>query len=386
MKLFHLADLHLGKIVNGVSMLEDQRYILQQILNLADEEKPRGVLIAGDVYDRSVPTTDAVDLLDDFITRLSCGLHIPVFLVAGNHDSAERLNFGSRIFKESGVHIAGAPGAQLERVTLHDEFGPLHIYLLPFVRAAVCRQILNVPVTSCEEAVRGLLNTAEIPQNERNVLVAHQFVTGAGQAAIRSESETISVGGTDQVDADVFSAFDYVALGHLHAPQSVGRPTVRYAGSPLKYSFSEALHKKSVTVVELGEKGDVSVRHLPLVILRDMRVIRGKLGDLLSPEISELANQEDYIRAVLTDEEDLLDPIGKLRQVYPHVMRLDFDNKKHKESEPDNCFTLEAIQHRLTKMELFERFYEAQNNVPMTAKQKQLMEAIIKKVSAEGQE
>ena len=385
MKLFHLSDLHLGKIVNGVSMLEDQRFILRQILDLAEKEKPQGILIAGDVYDRAVPSTEAVDLLDDFLTQLSSKYRISVFLVAGNHDSAERLNFGSRIFKKSGVHIAAYPGKTLEKITLYDDFGPLHIYLLPFVRASVCRQVLNMQASSCEEAVRCLLETTEIPTEERTVLVAHQFVIGKGQENIKSDSETISIGGTDQVDADVFREFDYVALGHLHAPQCVGRQTVRYAGSPLKYSFSEVWHQKAVTKVSFGEKGDVSIQYLPLTPLRDMRVIKGKLTDLLSPKVWAGTDTSDYIRAVLTDEDDLFDPIGKLRQVYPNIMRLDFDNKRHRETK-DEQWQIPVFTEKMdTEIELFERFYEVQNSVPLNSRQKAFMESVIKKVTTEAQ-
>ena len=250
MKLIHLSDLHLGKRVNEYSMLEDQEYILKKIINVIDDEKPDGVIIAGDVYDKSIPSAEAVQLFDDFLVQLA-KRSLKVFVISGNHDSPERIAFGSRIMDASGIHMSPVYSGDITPIPLEDEFGTVNIYILPFIKPAHVRRYAENEITTYTEAVEYVISKLNIDPANRNVLVTHQFVTGA----LRSESEEISVGGSDNVDAYVFEPFDYVALGHIHSPQTCGSENIRYCGTPLKYSFSEVHDKKSVTVVELREKG-----------------------------------------------------------------------------------------------------------------------------------
>lgn len=368
MKLLHLSDLHIGKRVNEFSMIEDQTAILSQILQIAVQHKVDGVLIAGDVYDKSLPTIEGVNLFDDFLSRLHLN-QIPVFVISGNHDSPERLNFGSRILKNNQVYIAGTFTKETPKITLQDEYGPVNIYLLPFVKPAIVNAYYP-GVESYDDAVKTVLRANEVNTQERNVLVAHQFVTSGGNLPQQCDSEAISLGGLDNVDASAFEDFDYVALGHLHGPQRIGRDMIRYAGSPLKYSFSESNQKKSVTLVTLKEKGNISYELIPLKPLRDMRELTGPIMSLLDPANYTQGNTSDYIHATLTDEEEIYDAIGQIRSVYPNVMRIDFKNRKSDESE-------EAFQSadvvKKSPMQLFEEFYEKQNNVSMSSEQQDFM-------------
>ena len=374
MKLLHLADLHIGKRVNEFSMLEDQRTILEQILQIADAEHPDVVLIAGDIYDKTIPPGEAVSVLDDFLTGLA-RMGLPVFLICGNHDSAERLNFGSRILKEQGIIIASSYQGSLSPVILKDSYGEVEIYLLPFIKPALAAPFFpDLTLETTEDAVRAILAPISDSPDCRRVLVVHQFVTNQGNLPQQSESETAYVGGSDAVDASVFHAFDYVALGHLHGPQKMLRDTIRYAGSPLKYSFSESRHKKSVTIVELAEKGKVDIRQIPLTPLRDMREIRGPLEQLVHPDVVGSANPLDYIQATLTDEEELMDPIGRLRVCYPNIMRLELENRPGRQEESKTAASGDISQK--TPMELFSDFYRTQNEKEMTEEQKALMESL----------
>ena len=325
MKLIHLSDLHLGKRVNEFSMLEDQTHILSQILRIIREEQPDGVLIAGDVYDKSVPSAEAVELLDDFLTSLS-GLGVRVFLISGNHDSPERLAFGGRLMEASGVYLAPVYGGRVEPIRLTDQYGPVNLYLLPFLKPVHVRRFFpEAEIASYTDAMSAAIGAMDVDPSARNVLVTHQFVTGA----VRCDSEDLSVGGTDNVDAAVFDGFDYVALGHIHGPQQAGRETVRYCGTPLKYSFSEAGHRKSVTVVELAEKGSVRIRTMPLTPLRDMVELRGTYEELTFRGYYENTTwREDYVHITLTDEEDVPDALSKLRTIYHNLMKLDYDNRR----------------------------------------------------------
>ena len=374
MKFLHLADLHLGKRVNGFSMLEDQAHILRQILAILDDEQPDGVLIAGDVYDKSVPTVEAVELLDGFLTELRTR-GVPVLLISGNHDSPERLAFGGRVMDSCGIHISPVYDGALAPVTLHDTFGPVHVWLLPFVKPAhVRRWFPDADIESYTDAVAEAVAHMDIDTAARNVLVAHQFVTGG----TRSGSEELSVGGTDNVDSGVFAPFDYVALGHLHGAQHIGSETIRYAGSPLKYSFSEARQHKSVTVVTLGEKGDVQVRTVALTPLRELREIRGSYDELTARSFYEHTTyRSDYLHLILTDEQDVYDAVGRLRAIYPYLMTLDYDNARTRAA---GGMSVPAETERRTPLELFEVLYLQQNNQPMSDEQRafaaQLMEEI----------
>ena len=360
MKLMHLSDLHLGKRVNEYSMLEDQVYILREIIRIIDEEKPDGVIIAGDVYDRAVPSAEAVSLFDDFLADLAIR-RLEVFVISGNHDSPERIAFGSRIMDAQGIHLSPVYDGSVRPVRLSDEYGPVNVYMLPFVKPTHVRRFYEEEgIDSYTDALQVAISQMDVNTEERNILVTHQFVTGA----VRSESEEISVGGTDNVDVSVFDPFDYVALGHLHSPQSVQRPTVRYCGTPLKYSFSEARDHKSVTIVELSEKGKTEIRTVPLKPCRDMVELKGTYGELtLRSFYANTSLQEDYVHITLTDEEDVPDAIGKLRTIYHALMKIDYDNTRTRSRA---MIEGDAAAENKSPAELFSDFYILQNNQPMT--------------------
>ena len=374
MKLLHLSDLHLGKRVNEFSMIDDQRHVLDQILRVIDAERPDAVLIAGDVYDKPVPTAEAVALLDWFLVELS-GRELQVFVISGNHDSAERMAFGGRLMEQSGVHLAPVYDGTVARWTLTDEHGLVHLYLLPFVKPVHVRRCFpEREIETYTDAVAAAVEAMDVDPAARNVLVTHQFVTGAA----RCESEEVSVGGADNVDASVFDGFDYVALGHLHGPQTVGRETVRYCGTPLKYSFSEVHHKKSVTVVELGEKGTVTVRTAPLTPRRDLVELRGAYEEVTRRDFYEgNGYQDSYVHITLTDEEDVPDALGKLRLIYPYLMKLDYDNQRtHAAGVGDEGVDLQ----RKSPMELLEEFYAMQNGQPMGQEQRQFARQLMERI------
>lgn len=379
MKLIHLSDLHLGKRVNEFSMLEDQQYILTEILQIIDREAPDAVLIAGDVYDKSVPSAEAVGLLDEFLVDLS-RRELQVFVISGNHDSPERMAFGGRLMERSGVHLAPVYDGRVTPFTLSDGYGPVKVYLLPFVKPSHVRRCFpDREIASYTDALSVAIEAMEVDEAERNVLVTHQFVTGAA----RCDSEEISVGGTDNVDAAVFAPFDYVALGHIHGPQQVGRETVRYCGTPLKYSFSEAGQQKSVTVVELGEKGSVAVRTVPLTPLRDLAELRGTYQELTFRGFYEgTSYQRDYVHITLTDEEDIPDAVSKLRIIYPNLMKLDYDNQRTRAG-----IVLEGAEdaQRRSPLELLEEFYEKQNGQPMGQEQRSFARAWMERIWEEDE-
>ena len=349
MKLFHISDLHLGKRVHEFSMLEDQEYILREILRLIDDEQPDGLLVAGDVYDKAVPPAEAVGLFDRFLCELA-DRRVPTFVISGNHDSPERIAFGSQLMQPSGIHMSPVYHGEIAPLSLTDDFGVVNVYLLPFVRPATVRRFWpEEEIASYTDAVGAAIRHMPIDPAARNVLVTHQFVTGAA----RSESEDISVGGTDNVDAAVMDIFDYVALGHIHSPQKVGREEVRYAGSPLKYSLSEVNHIKSVPLVTLGEKGKVSVELIPLSPMRDLRHIKGSIRELLDKK--HVQSPEDFIYATLTDEEIIGDAMGIFQQVYPNTVKIDYDNSHTREIEQVD---LSHIVENKSFSELISDFYQ----------------------------
>jgi len=373
MKLFHVSDLHIGKRVNEVSMIEDQEYILTRIIRLIDERKPDALLIAGDVYDKSVPSAEAVTLFDDFLCRLA-SRKLPVLIISGNHDSPERLAFGNRLMESAGIHLSPVYDGRISSVTLSDEHGDVRFWLLPFIKPAHVRRFYpEESVESYTDAVRVALEKTEMDASLRNVLLTHQFVTGAATC----ESEEISVGGSDNVDASVFEGFDYVALGHLHGPQNIGSSRVRYCGTPLKYSFSEAGHYKSVTMVNLGAKGEISLETLPLVPRRDMRQIRGTFAQLTDKAYYSAQQTEDYLHIVLTDEEDVQEALGRLRVIYPNIMRLTYDNTRTRSNQ-----IIEGAENvqRKSPLTLFEELYELQNNQPMSDEQRAFAQELIETI------
>lgn len=372
MKLIHLSDLHLGKRVNEYSMIEDQQYILKKIIGIIDDEKPDGVIIAGDVYDKPVPPAEAVQLFDDFLVSLA-KRKLQVFVISGNHDSSERIAFASRIMDASGIHMSPVYSGNIEPISMVDEFGTVNIYLLPFIKPVHVRRFCDEEITTYTDAIKYAVSKMDINPDQRNVLITHQFVTGAK----RSESEEISVGGTDNVDASAFESFDYVALGHIHSPQNCGSEKIRYCGTPLKYSFSEAKDQKSVTVVELCEKGDVTYKTIDLAPMHDLVELRGTYAELTLKSFYENTSwQEDYTHITLTDEEDIPDAIGKLRAVYHNLMKLDYDNKRTRTNAEINGT---ADVESKSPLELFSDFYELQNNQPMTDEQERYMRELIEK-------
>lgn len=377
MKFLHISDLHIGKRVNEFSMIEDQRYVLGQILDIAEREHAEGVIIAGDIYDKSVPSAEAVQIFDWFLTGLA-GRGKKVFAVSGNHDSPERIAFGAQLMNGRGVYLSPVYNGGTSRIILQDEYGELCLYLLPFLKPATVRHALEKELEgeapeSYQDAVRLAVERMETDDTKRNILVAHQFVTGAG----RCDSEEVAVGGLDNVDAELFDRFDYVALGHIHSPQSVKRETVRYCGTPLKYSFSEAEQEKSVTLVELKEKGNISLSTVPLSPLHDMRKIRGTYEEVMSRSFYQGTDREDYVQITLTDEEDIPDGLQKLRTVYPNLMRLAYDNNRTRQEQ--NVEAAEEIEQK-SELELFQEFYELQNNQPMSGEQTEFVKKMIEDI------
>lgn len=373
MKFVHLSDLHLGKRVNEFSMIEDQKYILNQIENIIEEESPKAVLIAGDVFDRGIPTEEAMKLWDDFLTNLS-KKQCKVLVISGNHDSAIRLSEHYQLVESAGIYLAPAYNGQAKSVILKDQYGELEVYMLPFIKPAVIRNLFpEEKVEDYTDACRVAIEKMQIDQGKRNVLLAHQFVTGA----TRCDSEEITVGGLDNVNASVFDGFDYVALGHIHGKQKIGRNVLRYCGTPLKYSFSEKDHKKSVTIVEMNEKGNTQIREVPLKPLHDMRQIRGTYEELTLKKNYENTDTDDYIHCVLTDEQDIVDAMAKLRIIYPNLMKISYDNKRTRQSR---CVTDAVEVEQKSPMELFLEFYEKQNNQEMSKEQQDLTEELIEKI------
>ena len=376
MRFIHLSDLHLGKRVNEFSMLEDQQYILWEILRIIEQEKPDAVFIAGDVYDKSVPPAEAVTLLDEFLVRLA-GMKLQVFMISGNHDSAERIAFGGRLLDGSGIHISPAYNGEIRPYETRDEYGTVRIWMLPFVKPADVRRFDPDGETgSYTDAVRTVVARMNPDPSVRNILIAHQFVTGAE----RSDSEDVSVGGTDNVDASVFDVFDYTALGHIHGPQKIGRETVRYCGTPLKYSFSEKDHVKSVTVVDAGAKGDITVRTVPLAPKHDMREIRGTYNELTLRANYEGTAVDDYLRVVLTDEEDVPDAMARLRTIYPNIMKLDYDNTRTRTS-PEMA-AAEKIEKK-SEIDLFDEFYTSQNGQGLSGEQRAFCAELLRSIKEE---
>lgn len=363
MKVMHLSDLHLGKRVNEFSMLEDQEYILTKIINIIDEEKPQAVTLAGDIYDKSVPSAEAVELFDNFLVRLSVR-GLKVFVISGNHDSAERIAFGGRLMNKSGIYMSPVYHGKVTPITLEDEFGEINFYMLPFVKPTNVRKFYtDDTIENYTDALRVSIENMNIDPSKRNILITHQFVTGAQ----RSESEEISVGGSDNVDVSVFQDFDYVALGHIHRAQKCGSEFVRYSGSPLKYSFSEANDNKTVTIVDIQEKGNIKLSFFPLVPKRDLVEIKGTYNELMLKSFYEgTSYQEDYMHITLTDEEDIPEVLMKLRVIYKNIMKLDYDNLRTRHSTEINMAL--DVKNK-TPLDLFEEFYEMQNGQSMNEEQ-----------------
>ena len=374
MRLLHLSDLHIGKRVHEFSMLADQKYILEEILQIAKTERVDAVLLAGDIYDKAVPSGEAVQLCDWFLTSLAQE-GLSVCIISGNHDSPERLSFGAHLLNARGVHISPLFSGSVEKVRLEDEFGAVDIYLLPYLKPAHVRPFFpEADISDYDSAVRAVVNSIDLDAAARNVILSHQFVTGA----TRSESEELSIGGLEDIGADIFQAFDYAALGHIHRPQSVGgRETLRYCGTPLKYSFSESGHQKSVTLIDLKEKGQVQLFFLPLAPLHDMREIEGSYEELTLLRNYEGTVVEDYLHITLTDEEDVPNALGKLRAIYKNIMKLDYNNTRTRNYT--QVTSTEDVPIK-TPLELFAQLFYQQNGREMEARQQSLVLELLEEI------
>ena len=373
MKIIHMSDLHIGKRVNEVSMIEDQEYILNQIMEAIDAEQPEAVLISGDVYDKSIPSAEAVTLLDNFLCSLA-ERELEVFVISGNHDSAERLAFGGRLMEGKGIHLSPVYDGSIAPITLNDEHGAVNFWLLPFIKPIHAKRFYpDAGIESYTDACRVAVENMGVDPAQRNVLLTHQFVTGSATC----DSEEISVGGTDNVDAAVFDIFDYVALGQIHGPPNIGSVRIRYCGTPLKYSFSEAGHKKSVTVVKLGEKGNFLLHTVPLVPMHDMREIKGSYDEVTAKSFYEGTAVEDYLHITLTDEEDVPEAMARLRIIYPNLMKLTYDNTRTR----SNGIIEDAVDvQKKSPLQLFGELYEQQNNQPMSEIQTNYMRELIESI------
>lgn len=379
MKFLHLADLHLGKRYNEYSLIDDQKYILNEIVRIADEERADGVIIAGDVYDKSTPSAEAVELFDAFLSALN-GRKIKVFVISGNHDSAERIAFGSALMAGSGAYFSPVYAGSVQPVKLCDNYGEINVYLLPFIKPATVRRFFpEDKIESHNDAVKAAVGAMKIDTSKRNILASHQFVTGSE----RSGSEEFTVGDLGNVEASVFAQFDYVALGHVHGAQNVGSPNVRYSGTPLKYSLSEKNDSKSVTVVEFKEKGDISVHTVPLKPLHDVVEIKGYYEELTKKSYYDGTDlQSSLVHAVLSDEDDVTDAFAKMRVIYPYLMSVRYDNIRTRAM--GQAEEIEAVAAR-SPLELFSALFEAQNNRPMTGEQEELVKKLIEKVWGDEQ-
>ncbi len=374
MKLIHISDLHIGKKVNEFSMLEEQRFALEQIISIAAGQKPFGVMISGDVYDKSVPSAEAVQVFDDFLVKLS-EMNLKVFVISGNHDSAERLAFAGRIMNKSGIYISPVYGGRVEPLTFNDEYGKINFYLLPFLKPSSVRRFYpENEIESYTDAVKNAVDDMRINTSERNVIIAHQFVTGAGT----SGSEEIFVGGSENVACEVFEGFDYAALGHIHRAQNVCGTSVRYCGTPLKYSLSEVNHKKTVTIVELNQKGSVNVSECAIVPIHDMHEIKGTYDTLVSRHFYADIDTEDYMNVILTDESEVPEALGRLRSVYPNIMKLSYDNAKTRSIGEKVTGGSEITK---TPFEFLAEFYKKQNGSELDETKKNYVKSVIEHIS-----
>lgn len=379
MKLIHLSDLHLGKSVLEQSMILEQKYIIDKIINIVKDRQIDIVMIAGDIYDKGIPSIEAVNLFSSFLTRLY-KLDVKVLVISGNHDSKDRLAFGNELFIDNGVYIESIFNGILRKEVFEDDNGKLNIFMLPFIKPADVRVWYpNLSINSYNEAVKAIIDNNEINRSERNIIMVHQFVTASGVDIERSESETISLGGIDNVDVSLFDDFDYVAMGHVHGAQKLIRDTVRYAGSPLKYSFSEVNQKKSVPVFEFNSKDDIEIDLVELEPIRDMRIIKGPILKLLSKDVYSLGNRDDYINAIITDDDYVVNAIGKLRKVYKNVLKLEYSNNRNL-IDGDVANNVSNDMKDKSPLDLFKDFYLEQNNIELDVKREKILSDVIKEL------
>ena len=354
-------------------------FVFEQVYNVIENEKIDGIIMAGDIYDKPVPSAEAVKLFDEMLTRL-VSINLPIFVISGNHDSAERIGFGSDILSAAKVYMSRVYNGNLQKIELEDDYGKINVYLLPFIKPATVKNIYKeAEIKDYDDALEYVLSQEKIDETKRNVIVSHQFVTGA----MRSESEEVSVGGLDNVSVENYEAFDYVALGHIHRAQQMGRESARYAGTLIKYSFSEEKHNKSMTIVDLKEKGNIEIKEIPVKPLHDLKTIKGKFSKITSEEFYKELKKEDYYRAVLTDEDDILNAIGKLKSIYPNLMSMEYDNTRTRSySVVDNVETGETK----SPLDYFEEFFEKQNGRKMSEKQRNYLLEILGEAREESHE
>ncbi len=368
MKIFHLSDLHIGKLINGYDMEDDQRYVFDQIIEYVEKEKPDAVIIAGDIYDKTVPSAKAVKLFDEFLTRLA-GVNTAVLIISGNHDSAERLDFGSRILEKNNVYLKGTYEGNATKVELYDEYGVVNFYLMPFVKPSIIRAYSDEDFSSYSDAMAFAISKMDIDSSERNILVAHQNVTHCGVNKT-SDSELICIGNVDNIESGVFEKFDYVALGHLHSPQNIGSEKIRYCGTPVIYSMSEKADDKSITVINIREKNNMTIKLLPLCQLHSWYDFKGTMDEALSREYNE-----DYARIILTDKEVIIDALYKLRKVYGRLIEMSFDTGSN--TTYDECdHTIEEVEN-LTPRQAFANFYMNQLNEQISEEDLEYIDEII---------
>ena len=384
MKFLHMSDLHIGKSIGAFSMAEEQRRAFDQAIGCIRTEKPGAVLLAGDVYDRAVPGAEAVGLFDDLLTALARE-GVAVLLIPGNHDSPERLGFAGRLLAGSRIYFCGREMA-MRKVTLPDEYGEVNFWLMPYTNPAKTRGLFggqSEPETH-QEAVAAMLGAAGVDYGARNVLLSHQFYTKAGQKPERSDSELDPLGGLDAVDAGLIERFDYAALGHLHRGQSAGHPHIRYCGSPVKYSVSEIGHDKTLTLVELRGKGEpIEIRLLPLSPLRGMRRIKGGLAEVTGAGYPGREPSGDYIHVTLTDEEEIIGPMGKLRSVYPNAIGLEFENSRTAAADVLANAAAAPETESLSAYELFAQFFLESQGGAMSAEQAEIVREILERSEEE---
>ncbi len=399
MKIIHTGDWHIGKIVNEFSMIDDQRYILNELIKLINLEKPDVLIIAGDIYDRSIPPVEAVDLLNEVFSKILIDNKVKIVAISGNHDSGERVSFGSKILEKEGLYIQGIIEDEIKSIRIDDEEGNVNFYMIPYVDPAILRRKFNNPeIRNHNDAMKAVINRIKpsLNENERNIVVTHGYVTYKRKDDIDKDGENLyeladlevsdserplSIGGTDLIDSDNFDCFDYVALGHLHGRQKVGREEIRYSGSLMKYSFSEINHKKGVVIIEIDGNKKINIRQEELRPKRNMRIIKGPLDELIKAGLEDCSNREDYIQAILTDEGEIIDPIGKLRSAYPNIMILKREEKK----DIGTSLTAASKGYKSkTELELFEEYYDRLGSGEFTEEKKEVIRNVVNEVFREG--
>lgn len=382
MRILHTADWHIGKQLNNVSLIEDQEYIMKQIIEIIQEEKPNVLVIAGDIYDRSIPPVEAVELLDKTFNKILLELKTPIIAIAGNHDNGERISFANGILKNHKLYIQGRLRQGVDKITLEDEHGPVNFYVIPYAEPAYVRELYgNKEIRTYNDAMREIIGgiNGDIELSQRNVAISHGFVTGIDKPEECDSERILYVGNTDYISYEYFKSFNYTALGHLHCKQKAGDDRIRYSGSPLKYSFSEVKHQKGVKLIDIDSDGNTNIRFKELTPMRDLRVIKGTLEELLSPDTYRGTNIEDYIHAKLTDEGELIDPMSKLRSVYPNILSMEREAIINR-SKDSKTSAGEGFRQK-TKLELFRDFYVSMTGKEFTPEKESIMEKIISQLN-----